>query len=70
MQEIEQYEIAWHRQNGPCFRYKLTGAPQWTAWITVSALDFLCVTQLLKEKPVYVNPQTGYFFTGAEPTGC
>lgn len=70
MQEIEQYELAWHRQNGPCFRYKATGMAQWTQWIQVSATDFLCVAQLLKQKPVYVNFQTGYFSTGAEPPGA
>ncbi len=69
MQEIEEYQLAWHPQQGPGFRFKLKGASTWSNWIMVGAADFTAVALLLNEKPVYFNGKTGFISTGVEPTG-
>jgi hypothetical protein len=69
MLEIEEYQLAWHPQQGPGFRFKLKGTSNWSDWVRVSAADLTAVALILNEKPVYFNRQTGFMSTGAEPAG-
>ena len=55
MQEIEEYQLAWHPTKGCAFRFRIKGAGQWTNWITVSASDFAGVAAIFNEKPVYIQ---------------
>jgi hypothetical protein len=69
MQEIEEYQLAWHPTKGCNFRFRIKGTGQWSNWIKVSATDLAGVAAIFNETPVYFNQQTGSIHTGAEPTG-
>jgi hypothetical protein len=69
MQQIVQYQLAWHPQQGSQFRFRLDGVAQWSNWMRVSAADFCAVALIFNETPVYYNPQTDAIFTGEEPVG-
>jgi hypothetical protein len=66
-QQVEQFGLAWHPQNGCAFRVKPVGGG-WSAWINVSPADLSALAAIFNEQPVYIQP-SGAFTTGPEPVG-
>ncbi len=65
---IEGYGVAWHPQRGGRVRVKRSDRKKWGKWMPVTHEGLAGFRALMKEKPVFVEPN-GWLRSGPEPVG-